>query len=75
MPDLHGLIAPRALLVEIATYDDCFSVDSAMSCFNEVEEIYDAAGVRDKSELDLFEGGHRWSGRKTSAFSEKVFTM
>jgi dienelactone hydrolase len=71
VPDLQGLIAPRPLLVEIAVNDDCFLVDSAMSCFREVEKIYAAAGARDVLELDLFEGGHGWGGHKTRAFFEK----
>ena len=33
-----------------------------------VEKIYAAAGARDKLELDLFEGGHQWSGRKSLEF-------
>ena len=69
--DLQGLTAPRPLLVEIGVHDDCFLVDSAMSCFGEVEKIYAAADARDKLELDLFEGGHQWSGRKTTAFFKK----
>jgi hypothetical protein len=68
VPDLQGLIAPRPLLVEIGIHDQCFLIDSAMSCFGEVEKIYEAAGVRDKLELDLFEGGHRWGGSKSVEF-------
>jgi cephalosporin-C deacetylase-like acetyl esterase len=68
VPDLQGLIAPRPLLVEIGTYDECFKLDSAMSCWREVEKIYQAAGVRDRLELDLFEGGHRWGGNKSIEF-------
>jgi dienelactone hydrolase len=71
VPDLQGLIAPRAVLVEIGTYDDCFLLDSAMSCWHEVEKIFGAAGVRDRLELDLFEGGHRWGGNKSVAFFRK----
>ncbi|KXB05372.1 hypothetical protein AKJ51_05105 [candidate division MSBL1 archaeon SCGC-AAA382A20] len=71
VPDLHGLIAPRPLLVEIGVHDECFRVDSAMSCFKEVEKIYSAAECEDKLELDLFEGGHQWSGRKTRHFFEE----
>jgi hypothetical protein len=65
---LHGVIAPRPLLVEIGSYDECFKVDSAMSCFKEVEKIYAAAGARDCLVLDLFEGGHKWGGNKSVAF-------
>jgi hypothetical protein len=71
IPDLQGLIAPRPLLVEIGTYDDCFMLDSAMSCYREVEKIYSSAGVRDRLELDLFEGGHAWGGNKSVAFFRK----
>ena len=68
VPDLHGLIAPRPLLVEIGSYDACFKVESAMSCYREVEKIYAAAGASDRLELDLFEGGHRWGGNKSVEF-------
>jgi hypothetical protein len=43
-----------------------------MSCFREVEKIYDAAGVRDRLELDLFEGGHKWGGNKSVEFFRKA---
>ena len=68
LPDLQGLIAPRPLLVEIGTFDDCFMLDSATSCYREVEKIYSAAGMRDKLELDLFGGGHKWGGNKSLEF-------
>lgn len=71
VPDLHGLIAPRPLLVEIGTYDECFKLESAMSCYHEVEKIYTAAGQREKLELDLFEGPHAWGGNKSVAFFKK----
>lgn len=71
MPDLQGLIAPRPLLVEIGAYDECFKLDSAMSCYKEVEKIYAAAGASDNLELDLFEGGHAWGGNKSLAFFRK----
>jgi dienelactone hydrolase len=71
VPDLQGLIAPRPLLVEIGTFDECFKLDSAMSCFREVERVYEAAGVRDRLELDLFEGGHQWGGNKSVEFFRK----
>ena len=71
LPDLHGLTAPRPLLVEIGVHDDCFMVDSALSCFGEVRKIYAAAGADDKLELDLFEGGHQWGARKSFDFFAK----
>jgi dienelactone hydrolase len=71
VPDLHGLSAPKPLLVEIGTYDDCFDVESALSCYREVEKIYAAAGASENLELDLFEGGHAWGANKTRAFFDK----
>lgn len=71
LPDLQGLIAPRPLLVEIGVHDECFRIDSSMSCFNEVEKIYAAAGCRDKLELDLFGGAHQWGENKSFKFFEK----
>ena len=71
VPDLQGLIAPKPLLVEIGTYDECFKVESARHCFCKVEQIYLAAGCREKLELDLFEGGHQWAANKTFDFFKK----
>lgn len=45
LPDLQGLIAPRPLLVDIGSQDQCFKVDSAMACFRKLETIYQAAGA------------------------------
>ena len=75
LPDLQGLIAPRPLLVEIGKNDQCFKQESAMSCFQEVEKIYSAAGCRDQLELDYFDGGHLWSGKKTFSFFVKAMSF
>ena len=64
VPDLHGLIAPRPLLIEIGKQDDCFRVDSALSCYRELEKIYTAAGAADRLQLDLFEGEHQFAANK-----------
>ena len=57
--------------MENGAFDDCFSLDTAMICYHEVEKIYSAAGVRDRLWLDLFEGGHRWGARKSVEFFGK----
>lgn len=69
--DLQGLIAPKPLLVEIGKHDQCFKVEPAMECHSEVERIYRTAGVPDRLELDLFEGGHAWGDQRTATFFEK----
>jgi hypothetical protein len=68
LPDLQGLIAPRPLLIDIGIHDTCFKVDGALACYHQVEKIYEAAGVRDKLELDLFPGEHMWAGNKSRQF-------
>ena len=71
LPDLQGLIAPRPLLVEIGTRDECFRLDDAMSCYRKVERIYRAAGCPERLELDLFDGGHMWGGNRSVEFFRK----
>jgi len=71
VPDLQGLIAPRPLLVEVGRQDNCFLIESALSCYREVEKIYQTAGARDRLELDLFTGGHMWGGHKSVDFFRK----
>jgi len=68
LPDLQGLLAPRALLIDIGVHDTCFKVDTALACYRRVRRIYEAAGAGDRLELDLHPGEHGWSGRKAPAF-------
>ena len=71
VPDLHGLIAPKPLLAEIGTKDECFSIHDALECSEKVKRIYNAAQVPDNYEVDLFEGGHQFSGNKAFDFFNK----
>jgi len=71
VPDLHGLIAPKPLLVEIAVHDQCFGIDSAMRCFQKVKSIYQAADCEDRLVLDMYPGGHAWGGNRSVAFFQE----
>jgi len=71
VPELQGLIAPRALLVDIGVHDKCFEIDGALKCYNRVKDIYAAADASDNLEIDLFPAGHQWSGNKSEAFFKK----
>ena len=71
VPDLQGLIAPRPLLVDIGAYDTCFTLDTSMRCYHKVRAIYEAAGVPERLELDLFCGEHGWGDNKSELFFEK----
>jgi Abhydrolase family len=68
LPDLQGLLAPHPLLVDIGVYDTCFTVDTSLNCFHQVEAIYKAAGAQDLLELDLFTNEHSWGGNKSLKF-------
>ena len=75
VPDLHGLIAPRPLLIEIGAYDRCFHVESAMSCYQELQKIYQAAQCPEQLKLDLFNGPHEWGANLAGDFFKKALNF
>ncbi len=68
LPDLQGLVAPRPLLITIGANDTCFKVDTALQCYEQLTDIYAAAGASDRLELDLHPGEHGWAGNRSEAF-------
>jgi dienelactone hydrolase len=68
--EVGGLIAPRPLLIESASNDACYSREASLKAFEAVKRIYAAAGVPDRTDIDLFEGEHVWSGAKAWPFLE-----
>jgi hypothetical protein len=69
--DVGGLIAPRPLLVESASNDNCYSRESQLESYAILQRVYAAAGVPERLDLDLFEGPHQWSGRKAWDWLER----
>lgn len=65
LPELIGLIAPRALFVESGIEDPLFPVASVQEAVIKLKEIYHAEGTGGKIEVDLFPGKHEVSGRKS----------
>lgn len=65
LPELIGLIAPRALFVESGIHDPLFPVASVQEAIVKLKEIYQAEGTEGKFEVDLFPGKHEVSGRKS----------
>ncbi|MDR9856027.1 alpha/beta hydrolase family protein [Paenibacillus sp. VCA1] len=63
MADVIGLIAPRALLLEAGSEDRVFPLEGAKRAYAALEQIYEAAGAKDRLEADFFAGGHEISGR------------
>jgi hypothetical protein len=66
--DLGGLVAPRPLLVESGTEDLIFPADAATRELGRLRTVYDALGAPDALEHDVFEGEHRWNGKRVPEF-------
>jgi len=62
--DLAGLIAPRPILIEAGARDPGFPVASAREAVEELRGIYAVFGAEDAVDVDVFDGGHSFSGRK-----------
>jgi hypothetical protein len=71
LPELQGLLAPLPLLVDIGANDTCFRVDTAMTCYRQVEKIYKAAGASERLLLDFHSGEHKWAGNRSEIFFKK----
>ncbi len=71
MYDICGLIAPRPLLIEAAKDDPIFPFHATQFAFNKVREVYRLLGEEDKLNQDFFEGGHRFSGKKSFDWLKK----
>jgi len=69
--DIAGLIAPRPLLVESGSADNCYSRESQLTAYEVVERIYQVARAPDRLDLDRYEGPHQWSGRKAWDWLER----
>lgn len=63
LPELIGLIAPRALFIESGMEDPLFPVASVQETVAILKEIYRAEGSAPKLDVDLFPGKHEVSGR------------
>lgn len=63
LPELIGLIAPRALFVESGREDPLFPVASVQEAVAKLKEIYHSEEVAANLEVDLFPGKHEVSGR------------
>ncbi len=69
--DLHGLIAPRPLLVEIGVGDSCFLYEDAIVARDQARRIYAAAGAEDHFEVEEHPGPHGFGGGKAFGFFDR----
>jgi len=73
MQDLVGLIAPRPMLVEAATYDCIFPIASVKKSVARARQVYGVLGARGAVATDYFSGRHQISGAKAYDFlAEKL---
>jgi dienelactone hydrolase len=71
MGDIAALIAPRPLLVETGKRDTGFPVEGAQEAFAIVRRAYDLLGGADRCEMEVFDGGHAFSGRKALPWMQR----
>ena len=75
LPDVQGLLCPKPLLVDIGANDSCFKVETALTCFRRVAEVYEVAGYAPALELDLHPGEHGWGGNRSLEFFARHLGM
>jgi len=66
--DVASLIAPRPLLIEAGTKDNIFPLAGVKNAFAHAERVWELLGVRERLDIDIFEGEHQWSGAKAWDF-------
>jgi dienelactone hydrolase len=70
--DLAAAVAPRALMVESGGDDPIFPAPVAVHEWDRLRRVYAAVGApAEACGLDVFEGGHRWNGRRAWPFLER----
>ena len=60
MGDMAVMTAPKKIVFVSATEDEWFPLDGAKKAFEQVKEIYRAAGAEDKCAMVVGEGPHRF---------------
>ncbi len=70
--EVHLLIAPRPLLFESATRDNCFPVEHTKAGFQRIRARYALFGAQDAVRQDVFEGIHEWHGKVAYPFVDAV---
>ncbi len=69
--DFASSIAPRELLIESGTKDRLFPIEASRKAHKEIAHIYSLLGAEEKLTIDVFDGKHSVSGRKSFDFLSK----
>ncbi len=71
MPDMTGLVAPRALFAESGVRDRIFPLPAFRKAVEQGRRIYEAFGVSGLFDSEEFEGEHQFHGHGAFDFLEK----
>lgn len=71
VPDVIAAIAPKPLLIESGASDTCFWPHSAIKAHETVRKAYEVSGRPTNLWIEMFPGGHGFSGRKAFQFFNK----
>ena len=73
MPNAPSLIAPRYLLAVAGRNDPIFPIHHTKAAFAQLAAVYRAAGVPDRCELYVGDGGHRYYKERVWPFIAEAF--
>ena len=73
MYDVAGLIAPRPFCAIAGRGDGIFPIDHVEFAYERLKTIYEVAGVGDRCELFIGEGGHRYYKTGAWPFVRRYF--
>ncbi|NLA72866.1 MAG: hypothetical protein GX848_03460 [Clostridiales bacterium] len=66
--DIAAAIAPRKLSIESGRRDPLFPIDGAAEAHANIQRIYECLGAKDNLIIDVFNGRHQISGKKSFRF-------
>ncbi len=66
--DFASSLAPRELLIESGEKDKIFPIEASKKAHESIKRIYSLVGAEDKLHIDIFNGKHSVSGRKSFDF-------
>lgn len=66
--DFACTLAPRKLLIESGTKDKLFPINASKTAQENIKRIYALIGAEDNIQIDVFDGKHSVSGRKSIEF-------
>ena len=69
--EMAGLIAPRAFMVERGHWDPVAPDEWVAYEYAKVRRLYTQLGIRDRTDIEFFDGGHKINGVGTLEFLDK----